>query len=263
MRNGGVQAMLCPYIDFLNQKKFGQQEIIFHHLFTRGFTKNSCWNKHGEKGLNELEAGCLNEGEVEHHATGLDEDLDEGGVFEENEPFPPNVMRPKDTTDQEVRGFYDGEVLQRVHNVDQMLRDIEFEQVYTHSELARLKQLIEDSKKPLYPGSQKYSHLSGDLKLLQLKADHGWSKKSFKHLFDVLRDMLPEGNQITEFVYEVKKTICPLGTGVEKSMHARIVVYCFVEIMHTLTSAPSVAMIDRRRKRMVEMIIMLMMRTSP
>jgi hypothetical protein len=40
MRNCGVQAMLCPCIDCLNQKKFAQQEIIFHHLVTRGFTKN-------------------------------------------------------------------------------------------------------------------------------------------------------------------------------------------------------------------------------
>jgi hypothetical protein len=65
MRNRGVQAMLCPCTDCLNQTKFAQREIIFHHLLTCGFTKNyTCWNKHGEEGLNELEAGCLNEGEV-------------------------------------------------------------------------------------------------------------------------------------------------------------------------------------------------------
>jgi hypothetical protein len=57
------------------------------------------------------------------------------------------VLRPEDITDQEVRGFDDGEVLQCVHNVDQMLRDIEFQRVYT-PELARLKQFIEDSKSP-------------------------------------------------------------------------------------------------------------------
>jgi hypothetical protein len=45
--------------------------------------------------------------------------------------------------------------------------------VYTHSELARLKQFIEDSKKPLYPDFQKYSRL----KLLELKEDHGWRNK--------------------------------------------------------------------------------------
>jgi hypothetical protein len=98
-------------------------------------------------------------------------------------------MRPEDITDQEVRGFNDGEMLQCVHNVDLMLRDIEYQRVYTPYELARLKQFIEDSKKPLYPDCHKYSRLSGDLKLLQLKADHGWSNKSFKHLLDVLRDM--------------------------------------------------------------------------
>jgi hypothetical protein len=48
-RNRVVQTMLCPYIDCLNQEKFAQQEIIFHHLVTRGFTKNYiCWDKHGE-----------------------------------------------------------------------------------------------------------------------------------------------------------------------------------------------------------------------
>jgi hypothetical protein len=66
--------------------------------------------------------------------------------------------------------------------------------------------------------------------------------------------MLPEGNQIAESIYEAKKIICPL---------ARPVVYCSVEIIQTLTSAPSMAMIGTRGKRMVEMIIMLMMRTSP
>jgi hypothetical protein len=108
MRNRGVQAMLCPCIDCLNQKKFAQREITFHHLVTGGFTKHyTCWNKHGEEGLNEIEAGCLNEIEVRHHAN-HDEDLDDSGIFEGNEPlFPPNVSRPEDITDQEVRGFDD------------------------------------------------------------------------------------------------------------------------------------------------------------
>jgi hypothetical protein len=91
--------------------------------------------------------------------------------------------------------------------------------VYTPSELARLKQFIEDLKKPLYPDCQKYSRLSSDLKLMHLKADHGWSNKSFKHLLDVLRDMLSEGNQLAESVYEAKKINCPMGIEVEK-IHA-------------------------------------------
>ena len=82
-------------------------------------------------------------------------------------------MRPEDMTDQEVMGFNDDDLLPRVDNVDQMLRDVEFQGVYTSSKLSRLKQLVKDSKKPLYPGCHKYSRLSGNLKLLQLKASHG------------------------------------------------------------------------------------------
>jgi len=125
-------------------------------------------------------------------------------------------MRPEDMTDQEVTGFNDDDLLPRVDNVDQMLRDVEFQGVYTSSELSRLKQFVEDSKKPLYPGCHKYSRLSGDLKLLQLKASHGWTDKSFKQLLDLLRDMLLEGNQVVGSVYEAKKIICPLGLEVER-----------------------------------------------
>jgi ABC-type proline/glycine betaine transport system permease subunit len=60
--------------------------------------------------------------------------------------------------------------------------------------------------------------------------------------------MLPKGNQIAESVYEAKKIICPLGIEVKKSKHARTVVYSFMVIMQTLTSAPSVAMIGTRGK---------------
>jgi hypothetical protein len=135
--------------------------------------------------------------------------------------------------------------------------------VYTPSELARLKQFIEDSKKPLYPDCQKYSRLSGDLKLLQLKADHGWSNKSFKHLLDVLRDMLPEGNQIAESGYEAKKIIYPLGIEVEKIHACKNSCLLFRGDYADLDKCPSVAMIGTRGKRMVEMIIMLNARTSP
>jgi hypothetical protein len=46
-------------------------------------------------------------------------------------------------------------------------------------------------------------------------------------------------------------------------MHARTIVYFSMEIMQTLTSAPSVAAIGTRGKRMVEIITILFMRTSP
>ena len=92
-----------------------------------------------------------------------------------------------------------------------MLRDLESQGTYTKKELERLDQFVKDSRKPLYPGCQKYTRLSGDLKLVRLKADHGWTDKSFKELLDLLKDMLPEENQVANSVYEAKKIICPLG----------------------------------------------------
>jgi hypothetical protein len=143
---GGYEKPWCsgnalPLYRLSQPKEIRTTGVIFDHLVTRGFTKNyTCWNKYGEEGLNELEAGCLNEGEVRHHATDHDEDLDDSGLFEGNEPlFLPNVLRPKDIIDQEVRCFDYGEVLQCVHNVNQMLRDVEFQRVYTPLELAKLK----------------------------------------------------------------------------------------------------------------------------
>jgi hypothetical protein len=161
-------------------------------------------------------------------------------------------MWPEDIINQEVRSFDDRELLQRVHNVDQILWDVEFQRVYTPSELATL-----------YPYCQKYSLLSGDLKLLQLKAYHGWSNKSFKHLLDVLRDMLPEVNQIAESAYEAKKIIRPLGIEVEKIHACKNNCVLFRGDYADLDKCPKCGYDRYKRKRMVEMIIMLITRTSP
>jgi len=170
MRIRGLPTMYCPCVDCLNQKKFAQWDNIFDHLITRGFkNKYTCWNRHGEEGLNEGEAECLNEGESLRHARGLNEGaarrhddkaLNEGEEcvnfweeecrnFGEDEAFP-----PEDLTEQEISGFND-DVQAFVDNIDEMVRDVEFQGVYTSSELASLKQLIEDSKKSLYPSCAK------------------------------------------------------------------------------------------------------------
>jgi hypothetical protein len=42
------------------------------------------------------------------------------------------------------------------------------------------------------------------VKLFQLKASNGWSGCSFKDLLTLLKDMLPQGNTVSETVYEAK-----------------------------------------------------------
>ena len=100
-----------------------------------------------------------------------------------------------------------------------MIHDVRGEDEMTEAELRKYKQFIDDSKKPLYAHCEKYSRVTGDLKLLQLKAAHGWTDKSFKALLLLLKDMLPDGNFLLDAVYKAKQIVCPVGLKIEK-IHA-------------------------------------------
>jgi hypothetical protein len=75
--------------------------------------------------------------------------------------------------------------------------------------------------------------------------------------------MLPKGNQIAESVYEAKKIICPLGIEVEKIHACKNSCVLFHGDYADLDKCPKCGYNRYKRKRMVEMIIMLMTRTSP
>ena len=82
-----------------------------------------------------------------------------------------------------------------VDNVEDMIHAVRGEEDdMTEAELGKYKQFVEDFEKPLYPHCEKYSRVTGDLNLMQLKAAHGWTDKSFKALLLLLKDMLPKGN---------------------------------------------------------------------
>jgi hypothetical protein len=80
----------------------------------------------------------------------------------------------------------------------------------------KLKQLFNDSEKPLYTGCENFLKLSAVLKLFNLKSNHGWSNKSFTDLLVVLHDMLPEGNELPVSLYQARKLMCPMGLEVER-----------------------------------------------
>ena len=88
------------------------------------------------------------------------------------------------------------------------------------SELEKLKKLVPDMKTPLYPScKEKQTKLFTSLKLLQVKVTHHMTDCGFKASLDLLRDMLPERNEIPMTTYEAKQNVCPLGLEVEK-IHA-------------------------------------------
>ncbi|KAL4579100.1 hypothetical protein LXL04_015235 [Taraxacum kok-saghyz] len=78
-------------------------------------------------------------------------------------------------------------------NLDEMLDDIEGD--VPDNDYEKFQQLIEDSEKPLYDGCTKFTKLSAVLKLFNLKANNGWSDKSFTEILEAINEMLPEGNE--------------------------------------------------------------------
>ena len=85
-------------------------------------------------------------------------------------------------------------------NLDEMLDDIEDNVPDKY-----YQQLIEDNEKPLYEGCKKFTKLSAVLKLFNLKANNGWSDKSFTEILAAINEMLPEGNELPVSIYQAKK----------------------------------------------------------
>ena len=54
------------------------------------------------------------------------------------------------------------------------------------------------------------------LEMLQWKAA---TDKGFEELLEIVKSMLPEGNELHSTIYEEKKVVCPLGLEVQK-IHA-------------------------------------------
>ncbi|KAL6622684.1 hypothetical protein ACP70R_032563 [Stipagrostis hirtigluma subsp. patula] len=196
-------AMCCPCIDCRNDKRFSKSMYLHAHLVMRGFMRNYfCWNKHGEDGINEGEL------DRESQACNTDHIRSRG-----------NQGDPR--SDVNILGFGE-DYADMADNVEDMVHDGERDD-FTDGEFAKFQRLVQDSKTPLYHGSEEkvgnFTRLSSVLKLFKLKARYCWSDKSFTELLVLLREMLPADNKLPGDTYEAKQVICPLGLEVER-IHA-------------------------------------------
>ncbi|XP_019163474.1 PREDICTED: uncharacterized protein LOC109159817 [Ipomoea nil] len=78
---------------------------------------------------------------------------------------------------------------------------------------------FENSGQPLFSGCSKFTKLLAVLKLYNLKAKNRWSDKNFTGLLELLKDMLPNDNELPCSTYVAKKMLCPLGMEIER-IHA-------------------------------------------
>jgi hypothetical protein len=105
--------------------------------------------------------------------------------------------------------------VQKAQDLEEMVCDAMGFDEYT--EVKMLKRLVADMRMSLYQScKEKYSKLFATLKLLQLKATHHWTDRSFDQLLHLLEDMLPERNELPKTTYEAKQIVCPRGLEVKK-----------------------------------------------
>jgi hypothetical protein len=124
-----------------------------------------------------------------------------------------------DLTDDQLEDI-SANYFQKAEDLEEMVRDAMGYDEFTTVDLKKLKRLVADMKTPLYQRcKEKYTKLFATLKLLQLKATHHWTDRSFDELLHLLEDILPEGNELPKTTYEAKLILCPMGLEVEK-IHA-------------------------------------------
>jgi hypothetical protein len=79
-----------------------------------------------------------------------------------------------------------------------------------------LKNLGNDSNVSLFPGYKKFMKIFVVFKFSNMKAKNGWSDKNFIFLLQLLGEMLPENNSISDFIYRAKNLLCPLSMEIER-----------------------------------------------
>nr|ABA96885.1 transposon protein, putative, CACTA, En/Spm sub-class, expressed [Oryza sativa Japonica Group] len=179
--------MLCPCRDCKNEQMIEHSDEVHAHLIMNGFMKKcTCWTKHGEQ-----EAPNVAAEEV------LDQDVENTAAAREGMFVPSPLGGENIDLDTQCLST----ILHDIEDAEDNDRDFE-----------KFSKLVEDCQMPLYDGCKpKHNKLSCVLELMKLKASNGWSDKSFTELLELLKDLLPEGNNLPQTTYEAKQVLCPLG----------------------------------------------------
>jgi hypothetical protein len=194
--------MCCPCSVCENKKEFRKRETLWNHLALNGFMSNySLWTKHGEVGVMMEDNEEDDDGDNNLpdwawvHETGSfqDEPMDEGEA---------NVAQ-EEPPDELGQALLDAQ------------KDSD-----TVKEALKFEKMLEDHKRPLFPNCKpEQKKLGTTLEMLKWKATNGVTDKGFGELLKIVKNMLPEGNELPSTTYEAKKMVCPLGLDVQK-IHA-------------------------------------------
>ncbi|XP_019153459.1 PREDICTED: uncharacterized protein LOC109149923 [Ipomoea nil] len=202
MSKKGDDFIVCPCCDCQNFKRYRSSDEVKSHLIRRGFKEGyTRWIWQGESLIPSTSVIKETYIDSETHAHGKTKENCQ--TLEDNEKNNASHVSNDENDEDNDR-------------IDEMMRDVQED----FSEMPpEFKCLFDNGEKPLFPGSTKFTKLSGVLKLYNLKAKNGWSDKSFTGLLELIKDMLPGDNELPNSTYEAKKMLCPLGMDIER-IHA-------------------------------------------
>ncbi|XP_021621499.1 uncharacterized protein LOC110621531 [Manihot esculenta] len=85
-----------------------------------------------------------------------------------------------------------------------------------NSAAQKLYDMLNASKQELWPGCETHSQLSAASRLLNLKAEHHFSERCFDQICELMKEMLPSDNVMTDSFYSKKRLVQGLGLPVQK-----------------------------------------------
>ncbi|KAL3838963.1 hypothetical protein ACJIZ3_023554 [Penstemon smallii] len=100
-----------------------------------------------------------------------------------------------------------------IHNIEET---IDPTMAMPSEETKRFCKLLDDSRKPLYPGCKKFSKLSFLVQLLNIKCLGSMSDKTFTRILNLLREAFPTGVELPKSYYDTKKFTKEMGFSYDK-----------------------------------------------
>jgi hypothetical protein len=101
-----------------------------------------------------------------------------------------------------------------VDDLGQVLKDAQRD-CENDNEKAKLRCIIENHRKLLYRDcKQGDKKLGTTFEMLQWKAKYGVSDKAFEGLLKIVKDKLPENNELPSTTCYAKQIVCPMGLEV-------------------------------------------------
>ncbi|XP_074297100.1 uncharacterized protein LOC141627779 [Silene latifolia] len=206
-QHGDEEHLICPCSVCKNRKKVSCAKELRNHLAMKGFKPDyHVWIWHGEK---------------EYDMQGTSNALNQGTKFDNVDEFEMHGLDFNDiaiNVDNDNDDSQDKDNNVEGENIDRMMDDLERDFIECPEIFQRV---VDDSKKPLYPGCSKFTRLSAVLKLYTLKAANGWSDKSFTAILKLLSEIdLDEYPRCKAARYKIKagdkkkgspiKTLCYL-----------------------------------------------------